>query len=63
MSRKREPMASPWAQDRLLREVAPKLLDADEAAIDAKATELGVDPRRLLAFVNDARGRRRPPQP
>ena len=57
MSRKREPMASNWAQDRLMRVAAPELVEAEADAIAAKAAELGVDPRRLAGFVDDARRR------
>lgn len=57
MTRKREGSGANWSQDRLLRDEAVKLLDADDAAIEARAVELGVDLRRLRAFVLDARRR------
>jgi len=59
MSRKREGYAANWGTDRVLRQLGEDLVDADDAAIDAKAEELGTDPRRLWAFVLDARRRRK----
>lgn len=47
-----------WARDRLLRAAAEDLVDADDAAVAAKASELHVDERELRAFLFDARRRR-----
>jgi len=58
VSRKREGGGPNWGEDRQLRELGEQLVDADDAAIDAKAEEVRADPRRLRAFVLDARRRR-----
>jgi hypothetical protein len=57
VSRKRESAGANWSQDRLLRDEGAKLVDATDEAIEARAEELGADPRRLRAFVLDARRR------
>lgn len=57
VSRKREPMAANWAQDRLLEETAKHLTEANDEEIEATADDLQVDPRRLIAFVSDIRRR------
>lgn len=59
MSRKREGDGAHWGEDRLLRAAAAELVDAEDAAIDQRATDLVADPRRLMAFVIAARQSRR----
>lgn len=62
MSRKRPDGEGPpkWGEQMRLRNEGARLIDADDAAIEARALELGADPRRLRAFVDDARRRRGP---
>lgn len=60
MARRRELAAGPtWAEQVALRTEAEQLVDAGDAAIEARAEDLRVDPRRLRAFVAEARLRRR----
>jgi hypothetical protein len=59
MSRKRDDGDGPpkWGEQMRLRAEGERLIGAADAAIEARATELAVDPRRLRAFVDDARRR------
>jgi len=59
MSRKRDDGDGPpkWGEQMRLRAEGERLLDADDETIEARAREVGADPRRLRAFVDDARRR------
>ena len=59
MSRKRPDGEGPpkWGEQPRLRNEGERLIDATDASIEARALELGVDARRLRAFVDDARRR------
>jgi len=60
MSRKRElATGATWADQVALRQEAAQLLDASEEALEARAIALQIDPRRLRAFVFEARRSRR----
>ncbi len=60
MSRKREDGDGPpnWGEQARLRAEGERLVTAGEHTIEARAAELGVDARRLRAFVLDARRRK-----
>lgn len=60
MSRKRDDGDGPpnWGEQARLRAEGERLVTADDTTIQARAAELGVDARRLRAFVHDARRRR-----
>ncbi len=64
MARKRDQKVAPpeWGHERLMRAAAAALLDADDAAIKARAAELRCDSRRLRELVVEARARRRSEQ-
>jgi len=59
MSRKRDDGEGPpkWGEQARLRAEGERLLAANDAEIESRAAELAVDPRRLRAFVDDARRR------
>lgn len=58
MSRKRPDGGGPtWAERQRIAREGEALVDADDATIEARADELGVDPRMLRAAVDYSRGR------
>jgi len=60
MSRRRELATGPtWAEQVSLRQEAAQLVDASEEVLEARAKVLQIDPRRLRAFVFEARRSRR----
>lgn len=59
MARKRDPIPTTWGTDRLIQYAADQLIDADDSAIEARATELKCDVRTLRAYVDGSRLRRR----
>lgn len=57
MARKRDDGAGPpaWGEMVAMRREGASLIDASDEAIAERAAALNVDPRRLIAFVSEAR--------